>query len=308
MTSMTEHVNRYVALQRHLGHKYAYIERVLRDYAQWLEDQGGIWLKAEQMIIWASKSSKTEHSREKLAILRLFAKWLHAEDERHEIPARDALGRIARRRPPPCLMTVDEIKRLLSAAREVGQAGTINPHTYHYLFGLMASTGIRRCEAIALELSDVTSDGLVIRESKFLKSRLVPIHTTVRAAIAKYIKLRERVPTSSNHLFVLFTGRPPSACSATGTFRNLARKVGLREQSGRKGPRLHDLRHCFAVRSLEATSGQDPESASRHILALSTYLGHQGPAQTYWYLEATPLVLNGVAEATEKLHAGSCHQ
>ena len=308
MMSVTEHVDRYVALRRHLGHKYEYTARVLHTYAQWVEDQGGTSLRAQQMITWASESSTTEHAREKLAILRLFAKWLHAEDERHEIPARDALGRIARRRPQPCLMTVDEIKKLLKAARELGPAGTINPHTYHYLYGLMASTGIRRCEAIALEISDVTSDGLVIRETKFLKSRLVPIHSTVRAAIAKYIKLRARVPTSSNHLFVLFTGGPPAASTVTERFRTLACRVGLRKHRGKEGPRLHGLRHSFAVRSLEATTGSDPDAASRHILALSTYLGHQGPSQTYWYLEATPLVLKGVAEATEKSHAGRCRK
>ena len=107
-----------------------------------------------------------------------------------------------------------------------------------------------------------------------------------------------------DHVFVLSNGKPPNPSTVTDTFIALARRTGIRAGPGEPGPRLHDLRHAFAVRSLEAVIATDSESVNRHMLALSTYLGHNRVSNTYWYLEATPVLLKKIANATESTHLG----
>ena len=167
----------------------------------------------------------------------------------------------------------------------------------------MATTGLRRCEVCALRLSDITPDGLVVRETKFQKSRLVPLHRTTVDALGRYLTIRQRRGGTSEHLFVLSTGRPINPDIVTGMFVKLARQVGLRGGTGEPGPRLHDLRHRFAVRSLEHAIATDRDSANRHMLALATYLGHNNVSSTYWYLEATPVLLRHIAREAEHAHA-----
>ena len=179
---------------------------------------------------------------------------------------------------------------------------SITPHTWHCIIGLMATTGLRRCEVCALHLTDITPDGLVVRESKFQKSRLVPLLRSTVDALGRYLSIRQRCGGTSEHLFVLSTGRPINPDIVTGMFVKLARQVGLRGGPGEPGPRLHDLRHRFAVRSLELAVATDRDSANRHMLALATYLGHNNVSSTYWYLEATPVLLRHIAREAEHLH------
>ena len=179
-------------------------------------------------------------------------------------------------------------------------AGTINPLTWHYLFGLIAATGLRIGEALALTLDDITPDGLIIRDSKFRKSRMVAMHLTTREALNRYLAVRCKGNTPDGHLFVLATGRPPNSRQAGTAFPNLTEKTGIRKPGATRGPTPHSLRHSFAIRSLENMEpGTDP---SRHMLALATHLGHVDVSGTYWYLEATPVLLHGIAEAAERRH------
>lgn len=181
-------------------------------------------------------------------------------------------------------------------------AGSITLHTWHYMFGLMAVTGLRVSEAVALLVSDITPDGLVIRETKFRMSRLVYMHSSVRDALDDDLALRRRTSGSDDHLFVLSSGRPPTPHYACHAFLKIACKAGLRDGSGTPGPTPHDLRHGFAVRSLgQMDDGEDP---GRHMLALSTYLGHSSVSGTYWYLEATSALLRRIAQTTERSHVG----
>ena len=209
--------------------------------------------------------------------------WLQAEDPRHEVPPKNVLGPTARRRPTPHLLTTAQISALMAAALLLPPKGSITPHTWHSIIGLMATTGLQRCEVCALRLTDITADGLVVRETKFQKSRLVPLHPSTVDALDRYLTRRRRCGAASEHLFVLSTGRAINPDIVTGTFVKLARQVGLRGGPGEPGPRLHDLRHRFAVRSLERTVAADRDSASRHMLALATYLGHNSVSSTYWY-------------------------
>ena len=167
----------------------------------------------------------------------------------------------------------------------------------------MAATGLRISEALTLLRDDLTDDGLVIRFGKFGKSRLVPLHVTARRALADYMKMRDRLGGDGDDLFVVTTGRAPHKTTAYRIFVRLARQLGMRGARGTAGPRLHDLRHTFAVRSLEACA-HDRNAVTHHMAALSTYLGHAEVANTYWYLQATPVLMRGIAEANEQLFQG----
>jgi integrase len=212
------------------------------------------------------------------------------------------LGRSRRRRPAPHILTRDQIGRIMQHALLVPGLTPISPLTYHNLFGLLASTGLRISEALSLQRDDLTEDGLMIRKGKFGKSRLVPIHPSTRAALERYLEARSAVRHPGDDLFVLGHGRAPTATRVYVVFVRIVRKLGYRNPTG-PGPRVHDLRHTFAVRSLEAC-GHDPQAVLRHMKALSTYLGHVDIANTYWYLEATPVLLKMIASTAEDIWIG----
>ncbi len=161
---------------------------------------------------------------------------------------------------------------LMDAALDLPPAGTIKGHTMHCIIGLIAVTGLRRSEVCSLRLSDFTEDGLVIRQTKFSKSRLVPLSDSTRKALHEYLRRRGPVSSDCDHLFVLSPGRSVKPNTLTKTFTRLALETGLRDSTAEPGTTLHDLRHRFAVRSLEQAISTNRDDISRHILALSTYL------------------------------------
>jgi len=300
--SISTHVRRYVAIKRGLGYKFDDQERMLRKYAAFAEAFGDEHLSAARMVDWAATAPSAQRSREWLRTVRQFAISMHAEDDRHEIPPRDVFGNRKRPRPRPHILAVADIEQVMDAALSLPPIASLTPYTYHYLIGLLATTGLRVSEAVALLESDLTVDGLLVRETKFRKTRLVPVDPTTREALDDYLSLRRRIGGPDPHIFLLSTGEPPDHASVTRTFIKLCRQVGLRPASGR-GPRLHDLRHSFAVRSLEQCGG-DRTAINRHMLALSTYLGHACLTDTYWYLEATPVLTRQIADAAEAFGKG----
>lgn len=295
-------VQHYVAIKRGLGYKFADQEQMLRKYVAFADAVGDKHISAARMIEWAATACSAQRSREWLRVVRHFAISMHAEDDRHEIPPRDVFGPAKRRRPRPHILAVADIERIMQAAVSLPPIASLTPYTYHYLIGLLATTGLRVSEAVALLQTDLTIDGLLIRETKFRKTRLVPIEASTRKALVAYLALRRRIGGRDPHLFVLSTGEPPDHASVTRAFIKLARQVGVRGAQGR-GPRLHDLRHSFAVRSLEQC-GQGRAAINRHMLALSTYLGHACLSDTYWYLEATPVLTRQIADAAEAFRQG----
>ena len=301
--SMRHHVERYITFKRQFGYKYVHQEPRLHEYAKYADARGEEHTSTGTILSWAQQAPSSTSARVRFSTARRFSIWMHAEDERHEIPPPGAFGLRRPQRPIPRVLTVAEIRKLLDAALTLPPVASITPHTYHYLFGLMAATGLRRSEAIGLRLTDITPDGLLIREAKFRKTRLVPLHDSVRTAVDRYLQIRNLIGGPDEHLFVISNGRPLSGNVVTQTYINLARKIGLREETGMPGPRLHDLRHAFAVRSLEAAVATDRQSVDRHTLALSTYLGHVGLSSTYWYLQATPTLLKHIAKVAEEAHA-----
>jgi integrase len=228
---------------------------------------------------------------------------MHAEDPRHRVPAADAFGQSGRRRRAPYIYSPHEIARLLGAAAALEPAGSIRPITYTTLFGVVAATGMRIAEALALQLHDVTPDGLVVRESKYHKSRLLPVHVTTRQALGTYLIARRRLAVADDALFISVAGKPLSYNTVRNVFLRLLDRTKLRGAHAGRDPRIHDLRHTFAVRSLEQCR-HDHTAVARHIVALSTYLGHAHVTDTYWYLQATPVLMGQIAEAGEALLMG----
>ena len=298
--TLTDHVERFVAMKQKVGYRFTENARRLRIFARFAAQRNETLVRSATVLEGASAAGSRPESARRLHKVHALARWLHAEDARHEVPPRDAYGPISTPRRPPCLISVRDIRKLLEEALSMPPAGTIAPLTWHYLFGLVAATGLRIGEARALTLHDLTPDGLVIRDAKFGKSRLVALHPTTRDALKRYLAVRRKQETLDDHLFVLGTGRPPGSCRTDEVFRELAIRTGIREPGAPRGPTAHSLRHSFAVRSIEnLDSGADP---GRHMLALATYMGHTNISATYWYLEATPVLLRGIAEATERAH------
>jgi integrase len=235
-------------------------------------------------------------------VVRCFARHALAEDPRHEVPPARFFGPPSPR-PVPHIFSAEEIHRLLTAAAMLSPRGSLRPLTYVTLFSLLVATGLRISEALALRIDDITPPALWIRRTKFKKSRLVPLHDSARRGLDRYLARRKRIAGTEAALFVDLRGKPLTYRTVDGTFLTLARSTGLRPGPGSPGARIHDLRHTFAVRSLEACA-RDTDAVAHHVLALSTYLGHARFEDTYRYLHATPQLLRGIADASEALAQG----
>lgn len=186
----------------------------------------------------------------------------------------------------------------MAVASRLSPQNSIRPRTYATLFGLLASSGLRSCEALALDTGDLKDDGLVIRNTKFRKSRIIPLHKSTRAALRDYLSYRLQFHCLESALFISNTGKRLAYSTVISVFLQIIRSIGIRGKPGTPGACLHDLRHTFAVRSLESCLS-NREAVSRHMLSLSTYLGHAHISDTYWYLQATQTLLKSIAEAQE---------
>ena len=300
--TMSDHAKGYVAGKQALGLSFTDQEWVLMRFAEFADARGDGFVRADSVLDWARTATTLAEARRRLHIVRGMAVFLHVGDARHEVPHRDALGRARRHRPPPRIPSPEEIRKIMKEALSLGPAGSLTPLTFHHVIGLMACTGLRRSEATGLLLGDLGPDGLLVRNAKNGRDRLVPLHESARRALDDYLVARKRRGGPGEHLFVLASGQPVRPQNLTNTFILLARKAGVRGGPGKPGPRLHDLRHAFAVSALEGGLSPSRRDVGRHMLALSTYLGHAQPSGTFWYLEATPVLMRQVSEAAEKLH------
>jgi integrase len=296
-------VRRYIELHRSMGFKFRIQGLLLKNYVAFAEAHGDHFIRTSRAIEWAGQSASAPQRYNRLATVRRCALALHAEHAQHEVPPDDVYGRNWFKRIPPYLYTRQQIAQLIEAARHLKPRGSIRPLTYATLFGLLAATGLRVSEALALAVSDLTTDGLVIRATKFKKDRLVPVHASTRAALERYLTARRQLSCVDHALFVSIAGTAVKYPTVITVFLSLARRIGLRAAPGERGPRLLDLRHTFAVRSLEQCR-TDRQSVARHMAGLSTYLGHAHVSDTYWYLQATPALMQQIAHAGEALHRG----
>ena len=300
---LNEAVNRHIELYRSMGFKYKVQAYMLHSFADFAQGNHEEFIQTDSVLEWAASAPSARQRHDRLYTVRRLACALNAEDERHQVPPDDVFGLAQRSRRKCHIFTQDEIDRLLRAASQLIPTGSIRPITYTALLSLIVCTGLRISEALKLELPDLTDDGLLIRETKFQKSRLVPLHESARRGLQQYVIARNRVATTTSTIFISRWGTGLPYPTVNATFLYLARSAGLRPGPGQGGCRIHDARHTFAVRSLEQCGG-DRKAVARHISALSTYLGHTHVSDTYWYLQTTPKLLSDVAAAAETLYRG----
>jgi integrase/recombinase XerD len=299
---LTRAIDRYLDVRRVAGFALTVDAGLLRNFARFATDRSETHVRRQTAIEWAAHAPSPSQRERRLGMVRQFVTHARAEDPVHEPVPRHVFAH-KRPRPRPYLLSTQELQQLLDATARLRPTRSLRPLTYYTLFGLLAATGLRISEALHLLLDDVTPDGLVVRQTKFRKSRWVPVHTTTAAALDRYLKQRQAVADGDAHVFLSPNGRALTYAMVNGTFHFLLRFVELRSIPGQRPPRIHDLRHRFAVRALEHGPG-DRDRVARHVLALSTYLGHAHVADTYWYLQATPHLMTAIADACAGFFSG----
>ena len=294
-------VENYLAARHAAGFELKNQSYLVRSFARFAVARGEKHIRTATAIDWASRTVSVAQRDARLKAVCRFSRYLRAEDSRHELPPPRHFG-YRKTRPLPHIYSREEIHRLMDAALKLEPPHSLPAQTFVTLLGLLAATGLRISEALNLQLSDVTPDGLLIRKTKFQKTRLVPLHQTVAARMERYSQRRRQVRSSRQEVFIDDDRRPLRYWDVYRTFQKVLKTAGLSPSSGRRY-RLHHLRHTFAVRALEA-SPAGRQRIGQHMLALATYMGHVNIDSTYWYLETTPELLRGIAIAGEAFLCG----
>ena len=299
MSALREAIQQYISLRRSLGFELTKVDSILRSFVFFAEGEGASHVTTDLALRWVKLSTAKEPATiaDRFNIVRRFAIWRSATDMHTEVPPKNLMP-YRYHRKPPYIYSDEEIERLVRTARKLPSPKGLRGPTYATLFGLIAATGMRISEAVSLDRQDVDLEERVlsIRESKFRKSRLVPVHVTTRDALSNYAKNRDRVlpRLQSVAFFISERGTRVTHWAARDNFAVVSRQIGIRKKiKGKRigcGPRLHDMRHRFAAQTLvdwyRAGVNVEPE-----IHKLSTYLGHAHVNDTYWYLEAVPELL-----------------
>jgi integrase/recombinase XerD len=299
--SMIAAVESYLAVRRAAGFTLSNAEYLLRSFASFATKQDQTHIRTVTAIDWASQAESLAQRHTRYQTVCHFAQYLRVEDSRHDSPPENHFGYRKTRRVPS-IYSRDEINGLILAATKLPSSDSLRPKTYAALISLLAATGLRISEALHLLISDITPDGLLIRKTKFQKTRLVPLHDTGVAGLGRYLACRQEANRGGNHVFISDDGKPLAYSTVHGVFRALVKSAGLKPAGGRR-PRIHELRHTFAVRALES-SPTGRQRIGQHMLALATYLGHVNINATYWYLETTPELLRDIAVVAENFVQG----
>ncbi len=292
---MLKAIEAYLALRRATGFAMLNAECLLRSFAAFATERGETYVHAQTVIEWAARGPSAAQRDTRLKAVVRFARHVRVEDARHELPPVNHFGARKTRRPPH-IYSAAEIDRLIESALRLRPKGGLRPSTYATLIALLSVTGLRISEALKLTVADLTRDGLLIRETKFRKTRLAPLHDTATAGLERYLA-RRRPCSKADPVFVDARGLPLRYIAVKETFDRLVGRAGIVPASRRR-PRLHDLRHTFAVRALQGNPA-DRSRTGAHMAALATYMGHVNIYATYWYLEATADLMHDVAAAGE---------
>lgn len=302
MTALRQALADYLSLRRSLGYQLQRSEKLLHQFLDFLEGAGATTLTTRNAVAWACQSERASprwHAQ-RLSVVRAFANYLHPQDAAVEVPSPDLLPWQSQR-ASPYLYTEAEVVALMEAARTL--RSPLRALTYQTLIGLLAVSGMRVGEAIGLDRGDFDPrEGLLlVRRAKFNKTRELPLHGSTVAALNRYLGATERARTAkpASPLFISTAGTRLLYCNVQWTFRRLARQAGLMPRTTRCRPRLHDLRHAFAVHTL-LEACRDGVDTGERLTLLSTYLGHVDPAASYWYLSAAPELLALGAQRLER--------
>lgn len=296
----------YLAMRRALGYRLARPEKLLGQFLDYLDQAGAQTVTVELALSWARLPAGGDVSwwAHRLCVVRGFATYLHTLDPVHEVPAADLLA-WQPRRATPYLYSDQDVAALVAATASLRTP--LRRATFATLIGLLAVTGMRVGEAIALDCDDLDLGAglLVVRHAKFGKTRQLMLHPTTVDALRTYLHQRGQLTPApaTAALLVSTAGTRLLYCNIHWTFQRLLRLAGLTPRSTPCRPRIHDIRHSFAVRSmLDAyTAGQDGQS---RLTLLSTWLGHVHPANTYWYLSASPELMAVAGQRLEAQLAG----
>jgi integrase/recombinase XerD len=296
-------IDQYLLARRALGYKLKVDAWLLEDFADYWERAGAPTVTTEVALAWARSPSQASAAYwvQRLTTVRRFATYLQALDPSAEVPPA-GLIRAQRSRATPFLYSEADVAALMAAARESRKH--LGAATYETLIGLLAATGLRVGEALHLDCGDILWEpGLLrVRNSKFNKSREVPLHASVVDALGAYAEVRDRLcpAVTAPAFFVSSVGTRLDYSVVHVAFTRCVRRAGLLPRGPRCRPRIHDLRHTFAVHTLLQwhRAGLDVEA---RLPLLSTYLGHADPQKTYWYLSATPELLGLLGERLEKV-------
>ncbi|MBY0332176.1 MAG: tyrosine-type recombinase/integrase [Acetobacteraceae bacterium] len=306
MSPLGEELDRYLAVRRGLGFDLDTSARILRRFVAFAEEAGAAHVSTALFLRWQEGFGRAGRQTwaARLGIVRRFAEWLHGLDQAHEVPPAGLIPSRARRRRPH-IYAAGDVARIVAAAVELPSPYGLRGLTHATLIGLIAATGLRVSEALALDAGDVdlAAGVLTVRQGKFGKARLVPLHPSATERLRAYAAERDRLlGRPAQPFFVGEHGRRVSDCSARYNFALVCQQLGLRppqrERRHGRGPRIHDLRHTFAARVIVGwyRTGQD---AAREMIRLTSYLGHARPEHTYWYIEAVPELLALAAARVE---------
>ena len=297
---LTQTVDYYLKIRRACGFKLGCQGKLLQNFARFSDLRGKHYVCSDVAIEWAGLGSSVPQRARRLSEVIRFSRHMRAEDPLHELPP-PVFGVEKRLRPIPYIFSQDEIQRFVQAATEI-RCHSFRGKTYSTLFALLACTGLRVSEATALRFEDITPDGLVIK-GKFRKSRLVPLHETAEAGIHRYLEHRRPYAPYDDHVFVSLQKKPLLPWAVYSVFKTVAKKIGMERKPDSPRPTPHSFRHTFAVRALERCTGSR-DQITKHMLALSTYLGHSKIHHTYWYLEAVPCLMKDIAQRCETFFKG----
>jgi integrase len=305
--ALRQELANYLALRRAMGYRMARPEKLLGQFLDFLQSRGQTRITVAAALDWARLPAGAGTSNwwaYRLSAVRGFATYLHALDPIHEVPAADLLPQRTRR-ACPYLYSDADVAALIVATNTLRTP--LRRATFATLIGLLAVTGIRVGEAIALDRGDIDLDAgrLVVRHGKFDKARQLFLHSSSVEALRRYALLRDRSAplTGTSAFFVSLAGTRLLYCNVHHAFHRLVRLAGLTPRSPSCRPRIHDLRHSFAVSSmLDAyRAGEDGQT---RLTLLSTWLGHVHPANTYWYLSASPELMAVAGQRLEAHLAG----
>jgi len=307
MTTLSQRLNDYLSVRRSLGYDLSFSGRVLRGFAAFADREGADHITVDLFLRWKNAFGAANNNTwsARLCMVRVFAGWLQGHDARTEVPPSGLIpGKPRRARP--YIYSETEVATIVARAARLPSRYYLRGWTCSTLFGLIAVTGLRINEALGLDDGDVDLDEgvITVKRGKNGKARFVPVAPSTVDRLRAYRAERIRLlGAAMGSFFRIDDGRRPTDCCARYNFALVSQGIGLREpqrfcKHGR-GPRIHDLRHTFAVRTIMGwyRKGLDPD---REMIKLSTYLGHSNPNHTYWYIEAVPELLQLASKRAER--------